>query len=296
MFCRIGFVHRRATTAKLEIPECVVKEAKLLFNYDIVSKVEEFKIPESLIINIDQTPTKYVPVIRSSMAKRSATSVLVKGSSDKRTITATFAISFNGTFLPMQLIYRGKTTKSLPLYKFPESFFLSVNKTHYSNELEPCKFVEEILVPYINKVRQQESLPIGQKTLVIMDVFTGQITTTVLDLYKENNIEVVCVPANMRHIFQPLALTVNGYAKKFTRGNFNDWYSAQIMNQLDAGKPLHDIDVPLRLSLLKPLQAQWMVDLYNQITKCLLTYCLFAYLLLTMSFLPQQRKTLAYLL
>ena len=90
-----------------------------------------------------------------------------------------------------------------------------------------------------------------------MDVFTGQMTTTVLDLYKENNTEVVRVPANMTH----------GYAKKFTRGKFDHWYSGQIMNQLDAGKPLHDIDIFLRLSLLKPLQAQWMVDLYNQMTK-----------------------------
>ena len=100
-----------------------------------------------------------------------------------------------------------------------------------------------------------------------MNVFTGQMRTIVLDLYTENNIKVICVPAtNMTHIFQPLDLTVNGYVKKFTRGKFNDWYSGQIINQLDAGKPLHDIDVPLRLSLLKPLHAQWMVDLYIQMT------------------------------
>ena len=132
----MGFVRRRGTTAKLEIPDGVFKEAQLLFTHDIVSKVDKYNIPDSLIINIDQTPTKYVPVSRSTLAKKNSKAVANKGSSDKRSIAATFSISFSGKFLPMQLIYGGKTTKSLPRFKFPNDFSLSVNKTHYSNEKE----------------------------------------------------------------------------------------------------------------------------------------------------------------
>ena len=267
LFRRMGFVRRRATTAKLEIPAGALKEAKLLYLNDIVSKVDKFKIPDSLIINIDQTPTKYVRVGRSTIAKKCSKTVAVSGSSDKRTITATFAITVSGEFLPMQLIYGGKTSKSLPRFKFPDSFSLSVNPTHYSNEIESCKLAEEILLPYITKVIKQEHLPTNQKALVIMDVFTGQMTPKVLNLYKECNIEIVCVPANMTHLLQPLDLTVNGFAKKYTRGKFGEWYSAEIGIQLDAGKPLHDITVPLKLSQLKPLHAQWMVDLLNEMTK-----------------------------
>ena len=50
----------------------------------------------------------------------------------------------------------------------------------------------------------------------------------------------------MTNFLQPLDLTVNGYVKKFM------WYSLQTGNQLDVGKQLQDIDVSLRLSLLKP--------------------------------------------
>ena len=114
------------------------------------------------------------------------------------------------------------------------------NEIHYSNEREPCKLIEKIIVPHINKVRQQERLPVDQKSLVILDGFTDQMTTTVLDLYKEDNIEVVCLLANMTHILQPLDLTVNGYTKGFTRVKFNDWYSSQITDQLDMVTPLHD--------------------------------------------------------
>ena len=93
------------------------------------------------------------------------------------------------------------------------------------------------------------------------------MTKEVLDLYKKENIEITCVPANMTHFLQPLDLTVNGYAKKHTRRKFNDWYTTQIGLQLDKGKSLQDITVPLLLTHLKPIHAQWMVYLYNDMRK-----------------------------
>ena len=48
LFRRMGFRHRQATTSKLEIPEGALKEIKLLFHHDIVSKVENFSVPHSL--------------------------------------------------------------------------------------------------------------------------------------------------------------------------------------------------------------------------------------------------------
>ena len=226
LFCRIGFIRRRGTMAKLEIPGGAFKEERLLFTNNIVSKVDKYNISDSLIINIDQTPTKYVPVSRSTLAKKNSKAAAIKGSSDKRSITATFSITFSRKFLPMQLIYGGKTTKSSPRFKFPNDFLLSVNKTHYSNEKEACKLIEEILVPYIQKVRQEENLPASQKALVIMDVFSGQITSFVLDCFKDNKIKVVCVLANMTYLLQPQDLTVNDYAKKFTSWKCSEWCSS----------------------------------------------------------------------
>ena len=187
-----------------------MKEIKLLFHHDIASKVENFSITHSLIVNLDQTPTKYVPVGRTTLGKKNTKTVPIKGSSDKRTITATFAISLQGDFMSVQLIYGGKIRKSLPRFKFVEKSSLSYNETRYNNEKEACKFIEEILQPYIKKVIERENLPIDQKSLVIMDVFKGQVTPMVLNLHKESNIVVVLVPANMTNFLQPLDLTVNG--------------------------------------------------------------------------------------
>ena len=166
----------------------------------------------------------------------------------------------------MQLIYGGKTKKCLPCFKFPEKFSLSYNETHYSNEKEACKFIEEILKPYIKQVIKRDNLPIDQTALVIMDVSKGQVTRMVLDLYIEFNIVAVLVPANMTNHLQLLDLTVNGYVKRFMRAKFTSWYSSQLRRQLDEGQQLQDIDVPLRLSILKPFNAEWLVDCYNHMT------------------------------
>ena len=112
LYRKMGFRRRQATTSKWEIPEGALKEIKLLFHHDIASKVGKFSIQHSCIINLDQAPTKYVPVGRTTLAKKNTKTVPVKGSSDKRTITVTFAILLQEDFLSMQLIYGGKTRKT----------------------------------------------------------------------------------------------------------------------------------------------------------------------------------------
>ena len=124
-----------------------------------VTIAEEHKVPSCLILNLDQTPLKYIPVGRQSLPKKGSKSVLIAGSADKRNITGTFIITLSGKFLPMQLIYGGKTKESLPRFKFPESFSLSANPKHFSNKAESLKVIEEIILPYVKQKRQELEKP-----------------------------------------------------------------------------------------------------------------------------------------
>ena len=143
------------------------------------------------------------------MAAKVEHSVTIEGSADKRSTTGKFAISFGGNFLPVQLIYGGKTTQSLPRFEFQKDFTLSTNPKDISNTDELLEFLKDIIKPYIIKQRQILKCSVDQKALIIMDVFTGQITTAVLDAFKEANICIVNVPANMAKFYQPLDLMVN---------------------------------------------------------------------------------------
>lgn len=113
--------------------------------------------------------------------------------------------------------------------------------------------------------RKELGLPASQKALLIWDVFRGQ-KTQVCSKLSSLNIEVVEVPANMTHFFQSLDLTVNGQAKKFCKDKFATWYSAEVQKQVDSGVNFKDVNVDLKLSILKPIHATWLVELYNFLT------------------------------
>ena len=175
-----------------------------------------------MILNLDQTPSKLIQTSCYTLAKGGSKDIPLAGSSDKRTITATFVISLSGNFLPIQLIYGGKTDRSIPRVKFPPSFSLSANPKH-SNTKEAIKVTNDVVIPYIKRERARLSLDENQTAILIMDVFRGQMTNEIISLLKENNIILIRVPANMTHIFQPLDLTVNQWAKNFMRDRFSQW-------------------------------------------------------------------------
>ncbi len=70
------------------------------------------------------------------------------------------------------------------------------------------------------------------------------------------------VPANCTDRLQPLDVSVNKAAKNFLRGLFQDWYATQICDHLETvGNTSKFVD--LKLSIVKPLGAKWMVSMYD---------------------------------
>ncbi len=83
--------------------------------------------------------------------------------------------------------------------------------------------------------------------------------------YSEKQVRIACngTCTCTSQFFQPLDLTVNRAAKNQTKKEFISWYSAVIQHELNEGKALEDIDVDLKLTVIKPLHAQWLVNVYN---------------------------------
>ena len=132
LFQRMGFKKHRKTSSV----DSARKEIKYLFTHDIVDTVERYKIMLLFILNLDQTPLKYVPVGNETMALSGANGATIEGSSDKCCITGTFAITMHGKFLPMHPILKGKIAQSLPRFKFSKGFCLTANEKHFSSRYE----------------------------------------------------------------------------------------------------------------------------------------------------------------
>lgn len=83
LFSWMGLVKRFGTTGKVPIPEALRKELETSYLHDIVRKIENNNIPPSMVLNLDQTPSKYVPVSNRTLATKGAKTVSIKGSNDK---------------------------------------------------------------------------------------------------------------------------------------------------------------------------------------------------------------------
>ena len=76
----------------------------------------------------------------------------IKGINDKQQITGTFAISMSEEFLPIQVIYEGKTKRDLPKYTFQASFDATFSEKHWSNTEKSLSFFNKIVFPHFKNV------------------------------------------------------------------------------------------------------------------------------------------------
>ena len=93
---------------------------------------------------------------------------------DKRQITASFAVSCTGEILPIELIYAGKSERSLSKYSFPPSFSVTFTENNWSNTEKFVEFFKEIILPCFEDIKRSKSYPLEQHALIIMATFKGK--------------------------------------------------------------------------------------------------------------------------
>ena len=117
-------------------------------------------------------------------------------------------------------------------------------------------------MPYVCQKRKELKLPAEQPAVMIFDNFKGQCTEELLKFLDAKNIDVILIPPNCMDRLQPLDLSINKAAKGFLRKQFHTWYAKQVCTKLEQDKKQ---SVDLCSSVVKPLGAQRMVDLYNHL-------------------------------
>jgi hypothetical protein len=124
--------------------------------------IKDEDIPAELLVNSDQTQVVFAPGDKMSWAETGSKQVAVLGIEEKRAFTVLISVASDGTVLPMQVIYTGKTSRSQPAATSPHhadliaaGFLLqeSGTTTYWSN-LETMKiFVDKILSPYFERIK-----------------------------------------------------------------------------------------------------------------------------------------------
>ena len=117
------------------------------------------------------------------------------------------------------------------------------------------RYVDEIILPYVDKIKEELGLPKDEEILRIYDVFKRQTIKRYTDFLLENDLVHVHVHANLTHRLQPLDVIINEVAKGFLKDKFQTWYTDKIHKQMDNGKSIYEVDVDRLLSRMKPIHA-----------------------------------------
>ena len=90
-------------------------------------------------------------------------------------------------FLPIQLVYQGKTFKCHP-FQFLSNWHITHSHNHWCNEDTVKDYITKILVPYVSKKWQELKLKPDHHALVIYDKFKAQCTRDIIQLLEEHTI------------------------------------------------------------------------------------------------------------
>ena len=99
----------------------------------------------------------------------------------------------SGDFLPIQLVYQGKTDRSLPRFEFPSDWDVTSTPNHWCNESTMHQYIQKIILLYLDRKCKELKLSAEQPAALIFDNFKGQCTTELLKLLDSN---VILIPAN----------------------------------------------------------------------------------------------------
>lgn len=271
MLQRMNFVQRKVSTAKSKHTTVNFAEIKKQFLSDFYATVTMEEILPELIMNWDQTGIKLVPCSSWTMDERGVKRVEMVGANDKRQITAVLCGTILGDFLPVQLVYKGKTDRCHPHFQFPADWHIAHSPNHWSTEGTMLQYIDHIIVPYVTSVRDR--LGVDSAALVVIDNFKGQVTGAISELLQDNNIHVCLLPPNTTDLLQPMDIAVNKPVKAYLKNQFEAWYSEQVMKQLDAARDMDDLEqadiqpIDMSMQVLKEVGAPWLVKTMEYISE-----------------------------
>ena len=259
---------RKRTTAASKLPldwrQQGIKMAKR-----IAAGMQLNRIHPSLIINLDQTGMQLVPSSQRTFEKKGDKSVAVIAAEDKRQITVVLASSMNGNMLPLQMIFQGETSRSLPP-QTPEIVAAEVHLTHssnhWSNQETMKDYIKRIILPYYNKQIEENKLAANSKMMIVLDAWSVHKSEEFRMHLRINYpfISLVFVPANCTSKLQVADVALQRPFKHGVRSRFDLWAAQTIKAQIKSGV-LTGLTHHLRMKSIKPMIVQWCIQSWQKL-------------------------------
>ncbi|EIW86268.1 hypothetical protein CONPUDRAFT_40712, partial [Coniophora puteana RWD-64-598 SS2] len=176
----LNWVTRAGTKAAQKTPEDASRQLLQLF-FRLALTIRDYDIPDaSLVVNFDQTQVIVAHNDNRTYDQRGAKQVAITNKEEKRAWTAVVGVSASGEVLPLQVIMKGSTSRSLPSANAPRmaearsrGFIFSLNRDSYWSSVALSEeYFELILVPYFIRHKARLHLDDDQACIVLLDCWS----------------------------------------------------------------------------------------------------------------------------
>jgi len=257
---------RARTTAASKLPTDWEAQGVLMAKR-IAALMEMHSVHPSLVINPDQTGVKLVPASAWTYEKRNSSSVAVIGAEDKRQITACLASALSGELLPLQLIFQGKTERSLPertAASVASRCHLTFSENHWSSQTTMRQYISEVIMPYAEACIRTHRLHADAHIILVLDVWAVHKSEEFRMFLRTQHprVHLVFVPANCTSKLQVADVSLQRPFKHSITRRFNEWAVRQIKQQIQDGNAVGLAGL-LKMATIKPLVLQWCVESWS---------------------------------
>jgi hypothetical protein len=213
---------------------------------------------------MDQTGVHLVPASNWTYHATGASSVAVLGAEDKRQITACIASSLDGSLLPLQLIFQGKTTRTLPpstAEVVASRAHITFSDNHWSNQTTMQDYIEKVILPYSETRIELFKLDADASSILVLDVWSVHKSEEFRRFLrtKHPRIHLVYIPPNCTSKLQVADVALQRPFKHIITQQFNEWAGENVAEQIADGKVV-GLGAALKMSNIKPLALQWCIE------------------------------------
>ncbi|TFK63785.1 hypothetical protein BDN72DRAFT_775506 [Pluteus cervinus] len=237
--------------------------------------IKEEDIPPQLWVNSDQTKMVYAPGGQLTWGETGAKQIQVLGNDEKRAITVFVSVSSDGTLLPMQVIYGGKSARSCPTVEAPhytdlvnEGFLLQESgTTTYWSTLGTMKtFVDKILAPYFEKWKKDLGLSPLQKSFWTIDAWSVHRSQEFRAWMRKEHPTIILdyVPGGCTGVAQPCDVGIQRPFKLSIKRSYHEDVVADILEQFDEGVAVVRMDT--RLPTIREKSTRWIWNAYRALS------------------------------
>jgi hypothetical protein len=263
---------RRSTRPGKKTPDGVTY---ILTNayFRLVHTISDNTIPSTLIVNTDQTLVTYSAGASETYAPKGSKQVEVVGKDEKRGFTLVVGISMSGEALPFQVIYAGKSNRSLPSPKAPDyqmatevlKFHIESGGSNHWSTLSTMKnYVHHTLAPYFEGHRQNSN----QICIWQIDCWSvhrsADFRHWMHDTYPW--IRIHYVPANCTGLFQPCDVGIQRVLKLAIRRTALQDVINDTTEQLGRGVEPNMVVFEKRLPVVRDRSLRWLIHGYKAIS------------------------------